>query len=302
MTPHQGSFAFSSGFHDRAAALRTNAEWLLQAMQTETTRVMVVRSASQLLVTSETQLGHWAPADLADESELTFLGLDAEGRAVFVLDAGERETPAHLARAADASFAELRALAATLAEGEAAMAAQAVAMVGWHRRHRFCGVCGRETGSHEAGDSRKCAACGTTTYPRTDPAVIMLVTSGDRAVLGKRRAPAGRTGSIWTCLSGFVEPGENFEAAVAREVLEEVGVRVTSATYRGAQPWPFPLSLMIAFDAEAEYGPLVVDEELEAARWFTRDEVRAALAAGEISLPGSISVASFLVRSWLEKE
>lgn len=300
MTPSP-SFAFSSGFHDRASALRTNAEWLSQALQAQTTRVLLMRSHSQLLVASETQLGHWTPADLTDASDLTFLGLDGNGHAVFVADAGERETPAHLARAADATFAELRALAATLGEHEAAMAAQAVAMVGWHRRHRFCGVCGGETASLEAGHSRKCTRCGSSNYPRTDPAVIMLVTAGDRAVLGKRRAAVGR-GSIWTCLSGFVEPGETFEAAVAREVLEEVGVRVTSATYRGAQPWPFPLSLMIAFDAEAEYGPLVVDEELEAARWFTRDEVRAALVAGEISLPGSISVASFLVRSWLDKE
>jgi len=300
MTPPH-TFAFSSGFHDRASALRTNDAWLAEALQAQTTRVLLMRSYSQLLVASETQLGHWGTADLNDASDLTFLGLDSEGHAVFVLDAGERETPAHLARAADATFAELRALAATLGEHEAAMAAQAVAMVGWHRRHRFCGVCGSETVSREAGHSRKCTGCGSSNYPRTDPAVIMLVTAGDRAVLGKRRTAVGR-GSIWTCLSGFVEPGETFEAAVAREVLEEVGAHVTSATYRGAQPWPFPLSLMIAFDAEAEYGPLVVDEELEAARWFTRDEVRAALAAGEISLPGSISVASFLVRSWLDKE
>ena len=126
----------------------------------------------------------------------------------------------------------------------------------------------------------------------------MLVYSGDKIVLGKRRNPQG---AIWTVLAGFVEPGESLEHAVAREVKEEVGLTVVNATYRGSQPWPFPLQLMLGYFAEAIYDDLTVDEELAGARWFTRDELRNPRAAG-IMLPGRISIARALINDWINAD
>ncbi len=291
------SIPFAAHAHDRAARLRRDEKWLAEARLAASTRVVVVKSSSQLLEAAGLQLGHLTTADFPADAEMTFLGLDAAGRAVFVFDAGAEGASAPVST--QESFAELRILASSLAGQEAALAAQAVAMVGWHRRHRFCGVCGGQTVIEEAGHSRRCVSCGAQHFPRTDPAVIMLVAAGDRCVLSRRR---GSRLPMWTALSGFVEPGETPEHAVVREVYEEVGVRVTSAVYRGSQPWPFPLSLMIAFDAEAEPGEIVVDEELEDARWFGRKELRQALADGSISLPPPMSVAHHLVRSWVDRE
>jgi NAD+ diphosphatase len=291
----QRRFAFSVSVHDRASELRTNEAWLAEARRGEMTRVVVVRSSSHLLVAGESHLGHLTPADLPDDAEITFLGLDPEGRPIFVLDAGEDQADAEEDRV---RYAELRALTAALPEDEASLAAHAVAMVGWHRRHRFCGICGAQTVAQEAGHSRRCPNCGAVNYPRTDPVVIMLVTAGDRCLLARR---SGRR-NMWGPLSGFVEPGETFEAAVAREVKEESGLTVVSAEYRGTQPWPFPLSLMIAFNAEAVYEEPHINEELEEARWFTRQEILDHLASGAIALPTPMSVAHYLVRSWLDGE
>jgi NAD+ diphosphatase len=127
----------------------------------------------------------------------------------------------------------------------------------------------------------------------------MLVTDGERCVLGRR---AGAPASRWSTLAGFVEPGESLESAVAREVLEEVGLVVHATRYRGSQPWPFPASLMVAFEADATYGPLSINDEHHDVRWFTRDEVASAIAAGEMTVPGPISAGSFLIRSWLGPE
>ncbi len=287
-------FAFSCYTHDRATARRRDEAWLAEARRAASTRVVVVRAAAQVMAVEEARLGHLNASLLPEDSELTFLGLDQEGRAVFVLDAGEKPGPDEIAP--EATFVELRSLAGCLAEDEAGLAAQAVAMVGWHRRHRFCGICGHPTLAEEAGHSRRCTNCGAHHFPRTDPAVIMLVYSGDRVVIGRRRA-----GVNWTVLAGFVEPGETPEAAVAREVKEEVGLTVVSATYRGAQPWPFPLNLMLAFEAEAAYGEIRTDDELETARWFTRQELQEGVASGEIALPTPISVAHHLIRSWLAR-
>ena len=170
-------------------------------------------------------------------------------------------------------------------------------MVGWHRRHRFCGTCGSPTVIQEAGHSRKCPNCGASGYPRTDPAVIMLVYSGDKIVLGKRRNPQG---AIWTVLAGFVEPGESLEHAVAREVKEEVGLTVVNATYRGSQPWPFPASIMLGFYAEASSVDITIDpEELVDARWFTRDQLRNPQDHG-FRLPRGDSIASRLIADWID--
>lgn len=201
----------------------------------------------------------------------------------------------------------LRALAPVIGGRTAALLATARAFAYWHERHRFCGVCGAATESLEAGHLRRCTAsgCGREHFPRTDPAVIVLVTAGrgddKRALLA--RHPSWQPG-VYSTLAGFVEPGESLEAAVAREVFEETGVELARIVYHSSQPWPFPGSIMIGFDAEAAT-PAVQEalrpdpEEIEDARWLTRAELAAERAAGRIRLPSQISIARRLVDEWI---
>lgn len=181
----------------------------------------------------------------------------------------------------------------------------AVALDNWLRTHTRCPRCGTETVFHDAGWSRRCPADGTDHFPRTDPAVIVLVRDrDDRALLGRQvRWPEG----WFSTLAGFVEAGESAEAAVRREVQEESGVVVSSATddlwYLGSQPWPFPCSLMLGYHAWTDDPTVAVDgEEIGEARWFTRDELADACASGEVRLPPPISIARRLVERWYGAE
>jgi NAD+ diphosphatase len=179
--------------------------------------------------------------------------------------------------------------------------AQAKALLGWHGRHRFCSNCGAATHVVQAGWRRDCPACGAQHFPRTDPVVIMLVAHGDRCLLG--RQPRFGKG-MWSCLAGFVEPGETVEEAVRREILEESGVRCGRVAYFASQPWPFPMSLMIGCHAEALTTEITVDRtELEDARWFPRDEVAAMLMRCHpdgLTATHPYAIAHHLIREWLE--
>jgi NAD+ diphosphatase len=210
-----------------------------------------------------------------------FLGL-ADGVPLFVVPAAD-----------DAQLTGLREAAAVLSHAEAGLVAYASALAHWHDTHRYCGACGEQTETREAGHSRRCPN-GHVHHPRTDPVVIMLVSDGDRMLLGRRPPwPAGR----YSCLAGFVEPGESLEAAVAREVLEEAGVVVGAVRYRLSQPWPFPLSLMLGFEATYASGDArVADAELEDVAWFGREEI----LAGRPLLPPSFTIARRLIDGWLE--
>lgn len=176
----------------------------------------------------------------------------------------------------------------------------AVALENWQRLHRFCSRCGERTVIAAAGHIRRCPACGAEHYPRTDPAVIMLVTDDqDRALLGRQvHWPEGR----FSTLAGFVEPGESIEQSVAREVFEEAGVTVGEVEYIASQPWPFPSSLMLGFMARATSAEINVDgEEIEEARWFSREDLKAAFESGEILPPFGISIAARLIELWYGK-
>jgi NAD+ diphosphatase len=173
----------------------------------------------------------------------------------------------------------------------------AVALDAWHTTHTHCARCGARTRIAEAGMVRACPADGSLHHPRVDPAVIMTVADDDdRVLLGHQaRWPARR----FSTLAGFVEPGESLEQAVAREVHEETGVVVDTATYLGSQPWPFPNSLMLGFHAHATTTRITVDEvEISEARWFTRDALAAAVASGEVRLPPPVSIARRLIERW----
>jgi len=212
-----------------------------------------------------------------------------EGRAWFVL----RLQLAHTDRS---QRVDLRAAALTLPAFEAGLYAHARALLHWQSTHRFCGRCGQPLQLIRAGHAARCASCGNEHYPRTDTAIIVAVSDGDRLLLGRQATwPAKR----YSVLAGFLEPGERLEDAVVREVYEESGVRVRSSSYAGSQPWPFPANLMVGFEALADGDPPRFGGELEDARWFSAAEIHTAVAAGELLLSPRLSISSWLIRRWL---
>jgi NAD+ diphosphatase len=197
------------------------------------------------------------------------------------------------------AFRELRAAAPGLSALEAEIAATARGLVEWHRGHGFCANCGGPTAVGRAGWMRACPSCGRTHFPRTDPVVIMLVTAGERVLLG--RSPGWPDG-FFSCLAGFMEPGETLEAAVRREVVEETGVRVGAVRYLASQPWPFPASLMLGAHGEAVSEAIEIDpEEIEEALWLDRGELLEVFAGTHprIAPPRPGAIAGFLLERWL---
>jgi NAD+ diphosphatase len=241
--------------------------------------------------------------------QFVFLGVIDE-RAHFALDVSASEAPLDVLRSpaltaagiaeADVRFTDLRQLAGRLERHEGALLAHARAMLFWHSRHRFCGLCGSPTRSEEAGHMRRCTdpACHTMHFPRTDPAVIMLVTDGDRVLLGRNKnfPVAG----MYSTLAGFVEPGESLEDAVAREVREETAIEVSAVHYHSSQPWPFPANIMLGFYAEAVTRDISLEDgELADARWFERGWLLTHEDDDEFRLPRRDSIARRLIEDWL---
>jgi NAD+ diphosphatase len=244
-----------------------------------------------------------AIAELGGPDPLTvFLGVSGM-ESYFALDVSHHEEhllPELFGR--DAAFVDLRGIGALLARDDGALLAYARGMLHWHARHRHCSLCGAPARPEAAGHVRRCAdaACNAEHFPRTDPAVIMLVTHEDHALLGRQRVwPAG----MHSTLAGFVEPGESLEEAVAREVMEEAGVRVVDVRYHSSQPWPFPASIRLGFHARALRRDLAVDaEELETAGWFSRDFLSRAHDPEVFRLPRPDSIARRLIEDWLRGE
>ncbi len=234
-----------------------------------------------------------------DDEALIYLG-EFRGRATFAVAVDEPALDRHAATHGPsleeaAEFQDLRSVGALLPAEEAGLLAYARALVYWRSRHRHCGACGQPMQPRDAGHVMACRApdCGHESFPRIDPAIIVLVTDGERALLGRQASwPSGR----YSTLAGFVEPGESLEDAVVREMHEEAGVVVTDIRYHSSQPWPFPSSLMLGFTARALATDIQLnDAELEDARWFTRDEV----AGGAVGLPPPTSVSFRLIEHWL---
>lgn len=227
----------------------------------------------------------------------TFLGLAEDGTAWFSLDA-------QLASASAPGSCDLRSAAARWPALHAEVFALARAMQAWRRRHRYCGACGNGLSLARAGWVARCETCASEHYPRTDPAIIVAVSDGPRLLLGRQANWPPRR---WSVLAGFLEPGESLEQAVVREVREETGVRVRRCRYLASQPWPFPGALMVGFLAEAEPDEPAAGDELDEARWFTAEEVRAAWQRDEPGgeddggplLSARISIARWLIGQWL---
>jgi NAD+ diphosphatase len=191
-------------------------------------------------------------------------------------------------------FEDLRGLGDRLEPKDAALLAFGRAMIVWHERHRYCGVCGAPTASAEAGHVRACSACDVRHFPRVDPAIIVLVADDARCLLGRQGSwPPGR----YSTIAGFVEPGESLEDAVRREIREETGIEVDEVGYHSSQPWPFPSSLMLGFSARPVGGEIALrDGELEDARWVRRDDI----TARRVLLPPKISIAYRLIEAWFD--
>ncbi len=235
------------------------------------------------------------------EGPRIYLG-DLDGTPYFALDVSgieEAELP-HQFDDPAASFVDLRTIGAFLSRDEGGLLAYARGLAWWHARHRFCGVCGSPTAPEAAGHVLKCtsAACGAEHFPRSDPATIMLIVSGDKCLLGR----SGRFAmAMYSTLAGFVEPGESLEDCVRREVFEEAGVRVGRVTYHSSQPWPFPASIMLGFYGEALTTELTIDpEELVDAMWVTRDFLRGPHDPEKFRLPRADSIARRLIEDWMD--
>ena len=237
-------------------------------------------------------------------SETVFLGLlGSAGR--FGVGIAPAAAEALKARSGDLIVTDLRSIAVQgLVDNEhLPPIAEAKAVLNWHLRHRFCPNCGTATQASQGGWRRDCPSCKTEHFPRTDPVVIMLAIDGDRCLLGRspRFVP-----TMWSCLAGFMEPGESIEDAVHRETREEAGIACGRVVYFRSQPWPFPSSLMIGCHAEALTHEIVVDrQELEDARWFSRDEIATMLLRqhpGGLTTPPPVAIAHHIIRAWVDNE
>ena len=291
--------AFAGSKLDRADNVRSNPEQLA-ALQTWRARLLRLDGLTPLL-TPEGGLEWGTLADAAPDSDLVFLGLDGD-RGCFA------EVPAPLGGSVAPPDPRVWQAMMVLDAADLATYGGARSLVDWHARHRFCARCGAPTLLAKGGWQRNCTndACKAEHFPRVDPVTIMLVEHQDNLLLGRQpRFPAGN----YSALAGFVEPGEAIEEAVAREVLEEAGVRVRDVRYVASQPWPFPSSLMIGCHAMADSADLTIDRtELEDARWFTRAEVAEAVAAADrgeagqaFRAPTRTAVANHLLRWWLSQ-
>jgi NAD+ diphosphatase len=297
MAADQPNF-FSGPYIDRRSEAREDEDWARAALEDPATLYLFGRGTRHLVYTRpEPRIaflegaGH-APLE-TDPRRLVLLGWFRERRCVLV----EMGSESAMALPHGASFEELRPLSPLLAGEEAGLLAYARALSIWRARQQYCGACGAATVAQRAGHCMRCSneACAQEFFPRLDPAIIVLVSEGERALLGRQATwPEGR----YSTIAGFVEPGESLEDAVAREVQEETGVPVAGARYHSSQPWPFPASLMIGFRAWAPPGthPARAGGELEDARWFTREEIR----SGAALLPPAHSISRRLISEWLE--
>jgi NAD+ diphosphatase len=293
--------ALSRGEVDRSTARRGDAEWLTEAWANPRTRVLVV-SGGEALVRfagddTKAELA-FVPAQQAPDGVRFLLGVDADGVVYFGMAAPPPRPEEGQDLASGARASSLRQAGPLLSDRDAGLMTEAVALANWHSTHGHCPRDGAVTEPVLAGHARRCVNDGSEHFPRLDPAVIMLVTDpDDRCLLARNAMWPERRVSI---LAGFVEPGESAEQAVAREVHEETGIVVGDARYVGSQPWPMPHSLMLGFRARATGSlKIMVDShEIAEARWFSRDELRAAIATGEIRLPPPVSIAHRIIESW----
>jgi NAD+ diphosphatase len=297
-------YCFAGNPLDRASQRRQDAGWVASLLQDPKTRLLPLHALkpqirhSSAVALDWQNVAPWRPL-IDSGNTLILLGL-REGQAYFALDA----TPAEIPPDGETVAMDARAVAPMVEGGEAAILAEARSLIDWHARHRFCAQCGTPSVVASGGWVRHCPNCQAHHFPRVDPVVIMLAVRGERCLLGRGRR---RVGTRFSCLAGFMEPGETLEEAVRREILEESGIRIGHVRYLASQPWPFPSSLMMGFLAEALSEEITIDpDEIAEARWFERDEVRAMVersrtddaVPGAVTLPPPLAIGHQIARRW----
>jgi NAD+ diphosphatase len=296
--PVTSAHVYAGGTHDRAAIPRRDSAWLNEAFSGPSARFLPIWRDLHLIDAADSAMPALAllPRDTLGfdpaHGPSVFLGLRNE-TPVFAVDISTLDEAV-----LPGAFVPVRPLAAMLSGADTALIAQARSLLSWRAANRFCGRCGVLTSSEDGGARLRCSAnADHLIFPRVDPVVIMLVRDNDRALLaqGTRFPPERR---LFSALAGFVEPGESAEEAVAREVFEETGIRITNIRYHSSQPWPYPGALMLGFMADAVTTDLAIDtEEIVEARWVTRDEIRDP-SAHAFEIPGPAAIAHHLISAW----
>jgi NAD+ diphosphatase len=297
---------FGSSNLDRLSIRRKDDAWVAEKLRDADSRFLPVWHSKQPfsdgVVPSPVMLSPVEARNLIEIAELViFLGEDGR-QAYFALGLPPLDSSLPEALAGHGTFQDLRTNWGFLQPEAGTLLAYARAIVHWHGRNRFCSDCGSVTESRSNGHLRVCTnpACGAHHFPRTDPAIIVLVCSESTCLLG--RQPAWTKG-VYSTIAGFVEPGETIEAAVAREVMEETGISLAEIHYHSSQPWPFPGSIMLGFTALASSHSISLnDQELEDARWFSREDLEEGLLTGSIRLPTRISIAFRLIEDWFDSK
>ena len=301
-TPQIGTLPLARGAVDRGSERRVAEDLFATILELPATRVMYMSGGKTLIkeAGSRTELVLELPGPGGFGTDPVYLGRTLEdgtvaaGADVVMVTLPDGEAPPALDRT---RWAGLRDVATTLGALDAGLFVEACAVANWHATHTHCPRCGAPTVPEQGGWVRRCPADGSQHFPRTDPAIIVAITDPqDRILLG---SAAAWPGNRYSTLAGFVEPGESLEAAVIREVGEEASVVVRNPQYLGSQPWPFPASLMLGFCAEADgTEPQADGVEMSDVRWFSRKELTDAVAAGELTIPSSISIARNLIDRW----
>lgn len=289
------TLGFTGNRIDRDDRIRRDPEALWAMTMNPAARWLVLDELRPVVRTAgESVELRWARRSEAPRGDAVFLGIDSEGSPRFAIagKAGDID---------DGEPMDARALAMRLDGATAGLVAQARSLVDWHARHGFCAVCGAATRPEKGGYARRCEGCGAEHFPRTDPVAIMLAIDVERDLCLLGRQPRFPKGFL-SALAGFVEAGETFEEAVARELYEEAGIRTGRVRYVASQPWPFPSNLMMGAFAEATSTEIRIDEEeLEEVVWMSRDDVRSALAGhGPFAAPPPLAIAHTLLKAWID--
>jgi len=293
----------TTSYLDRMAGIRFKKQDFSELIHSPEARFIPVKDGENLLIENDAT----NPVFLKT-SELNNIGINEEnchllgtkdGQTFFVLDLNKIEN--HFKPDSGAEFISLRKSKLNVKDWTGSLLAYSNALISWHNNHGFCGKCGSETRSAELGQARFCTNkhCEAPHYPRTDPAIIVVVTRGDKCLMARKAEwPEG----MFSVVAGYVDHGESLEDTVVREVMEETSIKVNSVHYHSSQPWPFPYTLMVGFFAEAENVDIQVDpHELEVAKWFSREDIIKGLKDGSHKLPTNFSISRKLITDWFNK-